>query len=46
MQLKTLIMQKIIDRSKASRVSDFQKLIDLGMVERRGKGRSTYYVLR
>jgi Fic family protein len=37
---------KITDRSKASRVSDLQKLIDLGLVERKGKGRSTYYILK
>lgn len=37
---------EITDRSKASRVNDFQRLIDLGKIERRGKGRSTYYVLK
>jgi len=35
----------LTDRAKATRNLDFQKLIDLGLIERKGKGRSTYYVL-
>lgn len=37
---------KLTDRAKATRALDFQKLIDLGMIARKGKGRSTYYVLK
>ena len=37
---------KITDRAKATRVLDFQKLLDLGMIERKGGGRSTYYTIR
>lgn len=37
---------KLVDRAKATRAIDFQKLIELGLLERRGKGRATYYVLR
>ncbi len=35
---------EISNRSLASRKKDFQKLIDLGLIEKRGGGRSTYYV--
>jgi Fic family protein len=38
--------EKLTDRSKATRALDFQKLIELGMVERKGKARATYYVLK
>ncbi len=37
---------KLSDRAKATRALDFQKLIDLGLIKRKGKGRATYYVLR
>ena len=37
---------KLTDRAKATRALDFQKLLDLKMIEREGKGRSTYYVLK
>lgn len=37
---------KLSDRAKATRALDFQKLIDLGLIERKGKGRATYYVLK
>lgn len=37
---------KLTERAKATRALDFQKLIDLEMIERKGKGRSTYYILR
>lgn len=36
---------KLSDRAKATRTIDFQKLIKLGLIERKGKGRATYYVL-
>ncbi len=37
---------KLSDRAKATRALDFKKLIELGLIERRGKGRATYYVLK
>lgn len=37
---------KLTKRAKATRVLDLQKLIDLGLIERRGGGRSTYYILK
>jgi len=37
---------KLVDRAKATRAIDFQKLIALGLVERKGKGRATYYILK
>ena len=37
---------ELTDRAKATRTMDFQKLLDLGLVERKGKGRSTYYSLK
>ena len=37
---------KLSDRAKATRALDFQKLIELGLLVRRGKARATYYVLK
>ena len=37
---------KLVKRAKATRALDFKKLIELGMIERKGKGRATYYVLK
>src|SRR3990167_1251246 len=37
---------KLSDRKKATRALDFRKLIDLGMIERKEKGRATYYALK
>ncbi len=37
---------KLTDRAKATRTLDFQKLLDLELLERKGKGRSTYYSLK
>ena len=36
---------KLVTRARATRALDFQKLISLGLIERKGKGKSTYYVL-
>lgn len=36
----------LTDRAKPTRTGDFQKLIDLGIIVRTGKGRSTHYVLK
>lgn len=37
---------QLTKRAKATRALDFQKLLDLGLIERKGKGRSTYYQIR
>lgn len=37
---------KITKRAKATRNLDFNKLIDMGLIERKGKGKATYYRLR
>ena len=37
---------KLVDRAKATRALDFKKLIDLGLISRKGKGKATYYVLK
>ena len=36
---------QLTDRSKATRTLDFQKLLDLQLIERKGKGKATYYVV-
>jgi len=36
----------LTDRAKATRTLDFVKLMELGLIERKGGGRSTYYVLK
>lgn len=37
---------KLTDRAKATRTNDFQKLLDLELIERKGKGRSVHYILK
>lgn len=37
---------RFTDRAKATRSLDFNKLIDMGIIERMGKGKSTYYKLK
>lgn len=37
---------KLTDRAKATRTLDFQKLLDLKLIERKGKGKATYYILK
>jgi len=37
---------KLTIRARATRYLDFQKLINLGLIESKGKGKSTYYVLK
>jgi len=37
---------KLVDRAKATRALDFNKLINLGLIVRKGKGKATYYVLK
>jgi len=37
---------KLTERAKATRTNDFQKLLDLGLIERKGKGRSVHYTLK
>lgn len=40
------LYSKITARAKATRVLDFNKLLKLGLIEKMGKGRSTYYKLK
>lgn len=35
---------RLTERAKATRTLDFQRLIEMGLIERKGGGRSTYYV--
>jgi Fic family protein len=37
---------QVTERSRGARLLDFQKLIDLGLIERKGKGRGAYYTLK
>lgn len=37
---------KLVNRAKATRALDFKKLIELGLISRKGKGKATYYVLK
>ena len=37
---------KLSDRAKATRTLDFQRLTEMGLIERKAKGRATYYVLK
>lgn len=37
---------ELTKRAKATRILDFKKLIDLGYIERHGKGRGTHYKLK
>ncbi len=36
----------LVDRAKATRALDFKRLIELGLINKKGKGKATYYVLR
>jgi len=38
--------KKLTYRAKATRNLDFNKLIDMGLIERKGKGKATYYQLK
>ena len=37
---------EVINRAKSTRAIDFNKLIKLGLIDRRGQGKNTYYVLK
>lgn len=37
---------KLVKRAKATRALDFKKLIELGLIERHGRARATYYILK
>jgi len=39
------IYSTLTDRAKATRTLDFRMLLDMGLIERKGRGRATYYVL-
>ena len=34
---------RLTDRAKATRALDFKKLLEMGLIERKGQGRGTYY---
>jgi Fic family protein len=36
---------RLVDRAKATRALDFKYLLDAGLIERRGKGPATFYIL-
>lgn len=36
---------ELVDRAKATRTQDFKKLLSLGLINRKGKGKATYYTL-
>ena len=38
--------EKITKRAKATRALDFKKLTKLGIIEKKGRGKATYYKLR
>ncbi len=40
------LYSEITDRAKATRSLDFRKLIDIGLIEKFGKARATYYKLK
>lgn len=40
------IYATLVDRAKATRALDFQKLLELGILDRKEKGRATYYILK
>ncbi|PIR59208.1 MAG: hypothetical protein COU69_01325 [Candidatus Pacebacteria bacterium CG10_big_fil_rev_8_21_14_0_10_56_10] len=37
---------KLVNRARSTRALDLQKLVDLGLIERKGKGKATYYILK
>ena len=37
---------QLVDRARATRALDFQKLKEFGLIERKGKGKATYYILK
>jgi Fic family protein len=37
---------QITNRAKPTRSLDFKRLISLGIIEKKGKGKATYYVLK
>src|SRR3989344_3452554 len=37
---------KLVNRAKATRALDFKKLIELGLISRKAKGKATYYILK
>ena len=37
---------EITKRAKSTRIIDFRNLVELGLIERKGRGKATYYVLK
>lgn len=40
------IYARLVNRAKATRIKDFKKLRLTGLIDRKGKGRATYYILK
>lgn len=45
-QIKNSDYAKLVKRSKATRTKDFQRLVKLGLITMKAKGKATYYVLK
>jgi Fic family protein len=45
-QIKNSDYAKLVKRSKATRTKDFQRLVKLGLIKMKAKGKATYYVLK
>lgn len=37
---------KLVNRAKSTRALDFRKMIELGLIEKKGNGKATYYILK
>ncbi len=44
--IKNSDYSKLTKRSKAMRVLDLDRLIDMGLIERKARGRATHYILK
>ena len=45
-QIQNSDYAKLVKRSKATRTKDFQRLVKLGLIKMKAKGKATYYVLK
>lgn len=45
-QIKNSDYAKLVKKSKATRTKDFQRLVKLGLIQMKAKGKATYYVLK
>lgn len=44
--IKDSVYASLVERAKATRTKDFKKLLNLGMIIRKARGKATYYVLK